>query len=80
MDRLILRYFLVVLIRVFDRAVFYTGITTRALVFQDIPGFSDERYVKVSCVSLYTANFSIGENLYIRMPADLDQFGCEYSH
>ena len=25
-------------------------------------------------------NFGIGQNLDIRMPADLDQFGREYSH
>ena len=32
MDGFILRYFLIKLIRVFDRAVFYTGRTTRAFV------------------------------------------------
>jgi len=35
----ILRYFLVKLIRVFDRAVFDTGRTARAFVLQNISGF-----------------------------------------
>ena len=80
MDRFILRYVLIKFIRVFDRAVFCTGGTTRALVLQNIPGLISKRYLKVSYFSLYTVNFSIGENFYIRMPADLDQLGCEYSH
>jgi len=80
MDRLILRYVLIKFIRVFDRAVFCTGGTTRAFVLQNIPGLFSKRYLKVSYFSLYTVNFSIGENLYIGMPADLDQLGCEYSH
>jgi len=76
----ILRYFLIILIRVFDRAVFYTGSTTRAFVLQDIPGLFNQRNLEVSYFPFYTVNFSVGENLYIGMPADLDQFGCEYSH
>ncbi len=79
MDGFILRYFLIKLIRVFDRAVFDTGRTTRAFVLQDIPGFPDQRYLKVSWFPCYTVNFSIGQNLDIGMPADLDQFGREYS-
>jgi hypothetical protein len=59
-DGFILRYFLVKLIRVFDRAIFYTGRTTRAFVLQDIPGLPDQRDLKVSCFPLYTVNFSIG--------------------
>lgn len=80
MDRFILRYVLIKFIRVFDRAVLYAGSTTRALILQNIPGLFCKRYLKVSYFPLYTVNFSIGENFYIRMPADLDQLGCEYSH
>jgi len=80
MDRFILRYVLIEFIRVFNRAVFYTGSATRAFLFQDIPGFPGKGYPKVSYRSLYTVDFSIGKNLYIGMPADLDQLGCEYSH
>jgi len=32
MDSFVLRYFLIILIRIFGRAVFYTGGTTRAFV------------------------------------------------
>jgi hypothetical protein len=80
MDGLILRYFLVILIRVFDRAVFYTGSTTRAFALQNIPGLFSQRYLEVSYFPLYTVNLSIGEDLYVGMPADLDQLGREYSH
>ncbi len=37
-DGFILRYFLIKLIRVFDRAVFDTGRTARAFVLQNISG------------------------------------------
>ena len=80
MDGFILRYFLIVLIRVFGRAVFHTGSTTRAFVLKNIPGLFSQGYLKVSYFPFYTVDFSIGEDLYIGMPADLDQFGCEYSH
>jgi hypothetical protein len=79
MDGFILRYFLIKLIRIFDRAVFYTGSTTRAFALYNISGLSNQGYLEVSCFSLYTFNFSIGQDLYIGMPADLDQFGREYS-
>jgi hypothetical protein len=68
------------LIRVLHRAVFYTGSTPRTLVLQNIPGLFRQRYAKVSSLTFYFVNFSIGENLYIWMPADLDQFGSEYSN
>ena len=80
MDGLIVRYLLIVLIRIFDRAVFHTGSTTRAFIFFDIPGFPVQCYLKVTCFTFYLVNFSIGEDFYVWMPADLDQFRCEYSH
>jgi len=79
-DGFILRYLLIELIRVFDRAVFYTGRTTRAFVLQNIPGLSNQGYPKVSCFSFYTFNVSIRQDFYVGMPADLDQFGCKYSY
>ncbi|MBA7713778.1 hypothetical protein ES703_122788 [subsurface metagenome] len=80
MDGFILRYFLIKLIRVHDRAVFYTGSTTRAFVLYNVSGLLDQGYLKVSCFPFYTLNFSIGQDLDVGMPADLDQFGREYSH
>jgi hypothetical protein len=80
MDGFILRYFLIILVRVFGRAVFYARSTTRAFILKNIPWLSSQGYLKVSYFPFYTVDFSIGEDLYIGMPADLDQFWCEYSH
>ena len=80
MDGFILRYFLIILIRVLKGAVFCTGTTTRAFVLYDVSGLFSQVYREVSCFPFYTVNFSIGKDLYIGMPADLDQFGREYSH
>jgi hypothetical protein len=79
MDGFILRYLLIKLIRVFDRAVFYAGSTTRAFALYNISGLFNQGYLEVSCFTFYTVNFSIRQDLYIGMPADLDQFGREYS-
>jgi hypothetical protein len=38
MDCFVLRYLLIVLIRVFGRAVLHTGGAPRAFVFQNVPG------------------------------------------
>jgi hypothetical protein len=71
---------LIVWIRDLDRTVLYAGSTTRAFVLYNVSGLFIEGDLKVSCFSFYTVNFSIGQNLYIGVPADLDQFGREYSH
>ena len=75
MDGFVLRYLLIKLIRVLDRAVLYTGSATSAFALYDISGLFNQRCLEVSCFPLYTVNFSIGQDLYIGMPADLDQFG-----
>jgi hypothetical protein len=80
MDGFIFRYLLIKLIRIFNRAVFYAGRTTCAFVLSNIPGLFNQGYLEVSCFSYYTVNFSIRQDLYIGMPADLDQFGREYSN
>jgi hypothetical protein len=80
MHGFILGYFLIKRIRVYDRAVLYTGRTARALVLQNVPGLSCQSDLKVPCFSLYTLNVSIRQDLYIGMPADLDQFGRENSY
>jgi hypothetical protein len=71
---------LIVWIRNLDRAVLYTGRTTRAFVLYNVSGLFIQGDLEVSCFSFYTVNFSISQDLYVRMPADLDQFGREYSH
>jgi hypothetical protein len=80
MDGFILRYFLIKLIGIFDRAVFYTGSTTSAFVLYNVSGLFNKGCLEISCFPFYTVNFSISQDLYIGMPADLDQFGREYSH
>jgi len=80
MDGFILRYFLIKLIRDFDRAVFYTGRTTRAFALYDISWLFNQCYPEVSLFPFDTVNFSIAQDLYVGMPADLDQFGREYSN
>jgi hypothetical protein len=80
MDGLILGYFLIILIRILDRAVFHTSGAASAFLLVDISGLFSQGYFEISCFPLYTVNFSIGEDLYVGMPADLDQFGREYSH
>jgi hypothetical protein len=74
------RYVLIELIRVFHRAVFYTGRAARALVFLYVAGLLDQRHLEVTRFPLYAVDFSIGEDRDVGMPADLDQLGCEYSH
>ena len=63
-----------------DRAVLYTGRTTRAFVLYNVSGLFIQGNLEISRFPFYTINFSIGKDLYIGMPADLDQFGREYSH
>jgi hypothetical protein len=75
MDGFILGYFLIKHIRVFNRAVFDTGRTTGAIFLDNVSGFLRQGNLKIPCFALYAVNFRMGKNLYVRMPADLDQFG-----
>jgi len=72
---LILRYFLIKFIRILNRAVFYTGRTTCAFVLFNVSWLFNQGYLKVPRFPFYAVNFSKSQNLYVRMPADLDQFG-----
>jgi hypothetical protein len=80
MDGFIRRQVLIVWIRDLDRAILYTGSTTGASLLYNVSGLFIQGDLEISCFSFYTVNFSIGQDLYIGMPADLDQFGREYSH
>jgi hypothetical protein len=71
---------LIVWIRDLDRAILYTGSATCTVVLYNVSGLFIQGDLEVSCFPLYTVNFSIGQDLYVGMPADLDQFGREYSH
>ena len=71
---------MIVWIRDLDRAILDTGSATRAFVLYNVSGFFIQGDLEVSCFPFYTVNFCIGQDLYIGMPADLDQFGRKYSH
>jgi len=80
MDRFILRYVLIKLIGVLGRTICHAGSTTRALILYNVSRLFDQRYAEVSRFPFYVINFSVCQYLYVGMPADLDQLGCEYSH
>jgi len=75
MDRLILGYTLIKFIRILDRAVFYTSGAARAFVLNNISGLFYQVYPEVTCLTFYALNLCKCQNLYVWMPADLDQFG-----
>ena len=75
MNGLTLRYLLIILVRIFGRAIFYAGSTTRTSTLKDIPRLSRQGYLEISYLTFYTVDFSKGEDLYVGMPADLDQLG-----
>jgi hypothetical protein len=75
MDRLTRRQVLIVRIRDLDRAVLDAGTTARAFVLDNVSGLFIQRDPEISCNPLDPVNFSIRQNLYVWMPADLDQFG-----
>jgi len=79
-DGFICRQVLIVWIRDLDGAVLDTGPTARAIFLDNVPGLFVQGDLEVSCFSFYSANFCIGQNLYVGMPADLDQFRRENSH
>ncbi len=54
------RYFLVEAIRIADWTIFYAGRASGAFILADIPGLSNQRYLKVSRFPLDAVNFSIG--------------------
>jgi hypothetical protein len=71
---LVVRYFLVEGVRILNRAIFYTCCTAGALFLDDVSGFLGQGDGEISSLPLYPVNFGKCQNLYIRMPADLDQF------
>jgi hypothetical protein len=80
MNGFTLRYVLIKSIRDLYRAVFYTSIAARTFGLYGISGLFNQGYSEVSFFPFNIANFSITQDLYIGMPADLDQFGRQYSN
>ena len=75
MDGFVRRQVLIVGIRDLDRAILDTGCTARAFVLQYVSGRFIQGDLEVSCLPCDAADFGTSQDLYIRMPADLDQFG-----
>jgi hypothetical protein len=73
-DRFVLRDILVERIGVCYRAAFDAGSAAAAPVLDNIPGFLYQRYLEVSGFAINLFDFCVCEYLYIRVPADLDQF------
>jgi hypothetical protein len=69
------RQVLIVRIGDLDRAVLYTDGTTRAFVLYYVSGLFIEGDLEVACFPCHIVDFSIGQDLNVGMPADLDQFG-----
>ena len=63
-----------------DRTIVYTRRATGAFVLQDISGLFNQGDPEVPSFAFYLINFGIAQDLYVGIPADLDQFGREYSH
>ena len=71
---------MIVGIRDFDRAVLDTDCTARAFVLYNVSWFFIQGDREISRFPFYTFNFSIAQDFYVGMPADLDQFWRENSH
>jgi hypothetical protein len=79
-DRFVCGYVLIELVWMSDGAVFHTGGATGALALVDVSGLCDQGYAEVAHLTFQTNHFSIGEDLDVWVPADLDQFRGKYSH
>jgi hypothetical protein len=53
------RYILIEAIRITDWTIFYAGRTSGAFILANIPGLSNQRYLKVSRFALDAINFRI---------------------
>jgi hypothetical protein len=71
---------LVELVRILGRAVLNACCTACAQVLFDISGFTVQGNMEITSLTLDVIYLSVSQYLYVRMPADLDQFRGEYSH
>ncbi|MBB5348727.1 hypothetical protein HNQ81_002467 [Desulfoprunum benzoelyticum] len=74
MHGLVVGDLLVVLIGILYWAILDADAATGASVFDDVTRFLGQLDGKIACLAMNAVNFSIGKNLDIGMPADLDQF------
>jgi hypothetical protein len=73
-DRPVLRYLLVVDVRIGDRTILHARGTASALVLTDVARLFKQVDREVPRLTLDAEDLRIGENLDVFLPADLDQF------
>jgi hypothetical protein len=74
MHGLVVGDLLIVLIGIHYRAILHADAAPRAFVFENVARLLRQLDGKITCLSIDTVNFGVGENFDIGMPADLDQF------
>jgi hypothetical protein len=74
MDSLVGRYFLIERVGIADRTAFDTGGAAPAFILDNVSGFFRQCYPEVTRFAFDAIDFGIAQYLYVRMPADLDQF------
>ena len=75
MNSLVHGNFLIILVRVLNRAIFYADGAAGAFVFKYVPGFFDQGHVEIAGFAFDRLNFRICEHFDVWVPADLDQLG-----
>ena len=73
-NRLVGRYLLIELVRIVHGAVFDTGRATGALVLADVARTLAQADGKIARFAFQAVDFGERQNLYVGVPADLDQF------
>ena len=76
----VLRYFLVVDVRIGDRTILHACGTAPTLILADVAWPLEEGNREIPRLAFNAEDIRIGEDLDICLPADLDQFRRKYSH
>jgi len=79
MHGFVFRDILIETIRVFHRAIFHTGGTTRTFTLDYVSGFFSQNHVEVTCFTFDFIDLGVSQDLNVRMPSNLDELRREYS-
>jgi hypothetical protein len=74
MHGFVVRYPLIIGIGIVNRTIFNACGTPRTFVLDDVAGFGGQRDFEITRLSLNAVHVGECQNLYVWMPADLDQF------
>ena len=80
MDCFVLAKILIERIWNLDRAIFYANGTAGAFVLNYVSWFLNQRYIEITSLTVNALDLSICQDLYVWVPADLDQLGRKNSH